>query len=120
VRRGRDGARRFLRGGTARWWLQRHSVEKMLECGVVRRSMVEAASSSSRNCIVSVPGKKKIGEKRIGEGEKVLLGQESWSAPGKLGWAAQGEKERKSGLRTRETNGPNSNFEFFFILLLIC
>jgi hypothetical protein len=70
VRCGRDGARRFLRGGTARRFLQRHSVEKMLECGAVRWSMAEAASSSSTSCIVSVLGKEKIeGEKRIGEGK---------------------------------------------------
>jgi hypothetical protein len=46
------------------------------------------------------------------------VGPRGWAAPGKLGWAAQGEKDRKSGLRTREANGPNSknSFVFYFIL----
>jgi hypothetical protein len=35
------------------------------------------------------------------------VGPRSWAATGKLGWAAQGEKERKSGMCTRETNGHN-------------
>jgi hypothetical protein len=60
-----------LRVGTTRRWLQRHSVEKMLKCGAVQRSMAEAASSSSTSCVISVLRKKKIeGEKRIGEGKK--------------------------------------------------
>jgi hypothetical protein len=78
--------------------------------------MTEAASSSSTSCVC--PGEeenRRRKENRGREKRKVLLGQESLAAPGKLGWAAQGEKERKSGLHTRETNGRNSNFDFFFI-----
>jgi hypothetical protein len=88
----------------------------MLECGEVRRSMAEAASSSSTSCVC--PGEeenRRRKENRGREKRKVLLGQESSAAPRNLGWAAQGEKERKSGLHMRETNGPNSNFDFFYI-----
>jgi hypothetical protein len=44
-------------------------------------------------------------------------GPRSWAATGKLGWAAQDKKERKSGMRMRETNGQNSKNNFIFILL---
>jgi hypothetical protein len=62
--------------------------------------------------------RKKWGKENKEENKGEACRARGWAAPGKLGWAAQGEKERKSGLRTREANGPNSknSFVFYFIL----
>jgi hypothetical protein len=67
------------------------------------------SSSKQQQWCHAISGKKKGGkEKKIKRKTRERpVGPRSWAATGKLGWTTQGEKERKNGMCTRETNGHN-------------